>query len=87
MLIDRLHVIPHRHRSDWNHVPVLLATKGVACTAKRRSKTAVIAYERYAPCFCVIGSPSGRILNQMEYMAGRKTKVMTVPPKVPPIRV
>jgi hypothetical protein len=30
---------------------------------------------------------SGRILNQIEYIAGRNTSVSTVPAKVPPIRV
>src|SRR6478609_7036676 len=32
-------------------------------------------------------SPAGRILNQIAYMAGRKTSVMIVPANVPPISV
>src|SRR5206468_3224066 len=31
--------------------------------------------------------PTGLILNQMAYKAGRNTRVSTVPPKVPPIKV
>lgn len=42
----------------------------------------------YADCACLVCSMrSGRILNQMAYIAGKNTRVMTVPPSVPPISV
>lgn len=34
-----------------------------------------------------VPTTSGRIVNQIEYIAGRKTKVRIVPAKVPPISV
>ena len=39
----------------------------------------------HAGCACASGS-WGRMPNQMAYMAGRNTRVSTVPAKVPPIR-
>lgn len=44
--------------------------------------------ERHSEAWCSksLGF-SGRILNQMAYMAGRNTSVIIVPPSVPPIRV
>ncbi len=54
---------------------------------RRLATLSLVHHGQTAACgsagFCV----SGRILNQMAYMAGRNTSVIMVPPNVPPISV
>lgn len=54
---------------------------------RRLAAPSSVRHGQTAACDSAGFCASGRILNQMAYIAGRNTSVMMVPPNVPPIRV